>query len=375
MKTAAQLAESIERFRRVFWKKKPEGRPPVGVVNPDVFLPVKYLRQPFRGEYVEPEHVRTDRLMSDYEFAFANRPISCDDWMPFAAPWRAIPWLEAWCGCPVRFAAGSLAPVPIFNSAEALAAAPVPAQDKWFACLREQTERLTASRPRDCWISPTILRGPSDVLAALRGLTGFCYDLYDAPAIVDRVAGQINQLLIRALAQHFSIVSPKLGGYGHIFGYWAPGPTIAIQEDVLGLCRPAFYRDIFKKYNAELVRRLGGHVLFHLHSTGCKHYRDVLEIPGLAGVEITIEANGPSLPALAPVFREILERSRLVLFADHRVEELPTVLPRLPREGLYLVLPETCLRTEADFYRFVKASWPTARFSRGRQRSAPACPS
>jgi hypothetical protein len=41
MKTAAQLAESIERFRRVFWKKKPEGRPPVGVVNPDVFLPVK----------------------------------------------------------------------------------------------------------------------------------------------------------------------------------------------------------------------------------------------------------------------------------------------------------------------------------------------
>ena len=79
VKTDAQLAESIDRFQRVFRGKQPDGRPPVGVVNPDVCLPVKYLRR--------------------------------------------------------------------------------------------QTEQLAADPPRDCWISPTILRGASDVLAALRGLT------------------------------------------------------------------------------------------------------------------------------------------------------------------------------------------------------------
>jgi hypothetical protein len=357
MKTDTQLAESIDRFRRVFWEKKPDGRPPVGVINTDVYLPVKYLRRPFPREHVEPEDVQPDQVMTDYEFAFAARPVNSDDWMPFAAPWRAIPWLEAWCGCPVRYSTGSLAPDPILDSLDALAAAPLPAQDKWFTCLRRQTELLAADPPRDCWISPTILRGASDVLAALRGLTNFLCDLYDAPAVVDQAAGRIQQLLLRALDLHSSLVKPKLGGYGHIFGYWAPGPTIAIQEDALGLCHPAIYRDTFMKLSAQAVRHLGPHVLFHLHSTGYKHYEQVLQVPGLGGLQMTIEANGPPLAELVPVFRKILERSRLLIFADHRFEELPTVLPRLPREGLYVVVPETYLRTEAGFAAFVRTHW------------------
>jgi hypothetical protein len=357
MKTDTQLAESIDRFRRVFWEKKPDGRPPVGVINTDVYLPVKYLRRPFPREHIVPEDVRPDQVMTDYEFAFAARPVNCDDWIPFAAPWRAIPWLEAWCGCPVRHAIGSLAPDPILDSLDALAAAPLPAQDQWFTCLRQQTEQLAADPPRDCWISPTILRGASDVLAALRGLTNFFCDLHDARELIDQAAARIQQLLLRALDLHFSLVKPKLRGYGHIFGYWAPGPTIAIQEDVLGLCHPAIYRDTFMKLSAQVVHHLGPHVLFHLHSTGYKHYEQVLQVPGLAGLQMTIEANGPPLAELVPVFRKILGRSRLLVFADHRYEELPAVLPRLPREGLYVVVPETYLRTEAEFGDFVKTHW------------------
>ena len=47
MKTDAQLSESIDRFQRVFWRKESGGRPPVAVVNPDMWLPAKYLRRPF----------------------------------------------------------------------------------------------------------------------------------------------------------------------------------------------------------------------------------------------------------------------------------------------------------------------------------------
>jgi hypothetical protein len=322
-----------------------------------MWLPAKYLRRPFPRPYVTCEDVRPDTVMTDYEFAFARRPVSCDDWMSFSAPWRAIPWLEAWCGCPVRYSTGSLAPEHILDEVESLAAVPLPKEDQWFRCLKSQTEQLLVDLPRDCWISPSILRGPSDVLAALRGLTNFLCDLYDGPALVDEAAGRINRLLIRALDQHFSLVAPKLGGYGHIFGYWAPGPTIAIQEDALGMCNPAVYRDIFRKYNADIVRHLGAHVLFHLHSTGCLHYRDVLDIPGLAGLELTIESNGPSLPDLLPMLREILERSRLVLYVDHRQEELSAVLSHLPCEGLSLAVPDSFLPAEADFAAFVKHHW------------------
>jgi hypothetical protein len=355
MKSDAQLRESIDRFQRVFWDKKPDGRPLVGVINPDVFLPVKYLRRPFPRAHVEPEDVRPDQVMSDYEFAFAPRPVNCDDWIPFTAPWRAIPWLEAWCGCPVRYSSGSLAPDPILDSTAALAAASLPAQDKWFACLQQQTEQLAANLPRDCWLSPTILRGASDVLAALRGLTNFLCDLYDAPAIVEQAAARIQQLFLRALDFHFSMVKPKLGGYGHILGYWAPGPTIAIQEDALGLCRPAIYRDLFMKLSAEAVRRLGAHVIFHLHSTGYRHYEHILQVPGLAGLQMTIEANGPPLAELAPIFRQILEQSRLMIFADNRFAELAAVLPQLPVEGLYVVVPEQFIASDAEFAAFLAA--------------------
>ncbi len=357
MKTTAQLSESIGRFQRVFWDKESGGRPPIGIVNTDIYLPVKYLRQPFSRPEVEPADVREETVRTDYEFAFAERPVNCDDLMPFIAPWRAIPWLEAWCGCPVRFSDGSLAPESACDSLEALAEAPLPAREDWFTCLSRQTERLAASAPADCWVSPTILRGPSDVLAALRGLTNFLCDLYDAPEVVAAAAGRINQLLIRAIDQHYATVRPKQGGYGHIFGYWAPGPTIALQEDVLGLCHPRLYRDLFASYTAEAVRHLGACVVFHVHSTGFQHYRDVLRTPGLAGLQMCIEANGPSLADLLPVFREVLEQSRLLLFLDHRFEELSDVLPHLPREGLYLAIPDRYLPSEAAFLEFTKTHW------------------
>lgn len=357
MKTTAQITETIERFQRVFWNKESGGRPPIGIVNTDIYLPVKYLRRPFPRSHVEPADVQPEIVMTDYEFAFADRLVNCDDWIPFAAPWRAVPWLEAWCGCPVRFASGSLAPDPICNSVEALATAPLLARNEWLICLREQIERLVASAPPDCWISPTILRGPSDVLAALRGLTSFLCDLRDAPELIGQMVGHIHQLLLQALDLHFSLVKPKQGGYGHIFGYWAPGPTIAFQEDALGLCHPNLFRDLFMNYAEQAVRHVGSYAIFHLHSTGLQHLPHVLRIPGLAGIQITIEANGPPLADLLPAFRNILEQSRLLLFLDHRFEELAAILPHLPRAGLYLAIPERCLPSEAAFLLFIKAYW------------------
>jgi hypothetical protein len=355
MKTASQLVESIERFQRVFWDKRSAGRPPVGVVNTDIYLPIKYLRRPLPREFVAPADLGTGGNLTDYQFAFADRPVNCDDWIPFAAPWRAIPWLEAWCGCPVQHARGSLKPAPSCHTAEALVN--LPAHDEWFTCLCQQTQNLLEALPDDCWVSPTILRGCSDVLGALRGLPNLYCDLYDAPELIDQAAARIQEHLRRALDQHFALVPPKRGGYGHIFGYWAPGPTIALQEDALGMCRPTVFRDIFQKYNADLVQHLGPYVLFHLHSTGFQHYRHVLEIPGLAGLQLTVEANGPPLLDMLPALQEILSRSRLLLFVDHRFDELPAVLPHLPHEGLYLVIPETCLDSDDAYRRFVSRFW------------------
>ncbi len=357
MKSEEQLAESIERFQEVFWEKRSTGRPPVGVVNRDVFLPIKYLHAPFERSEVTPEGVNRKSVTTDYEFGFAAPAVTCDDWIPYSAPWRAIPWLEACCGCPVRYSSGSLCPEHFVSSLEALDKVAIPADNGWFRCMERQTEQLVASAPADCWISPSILRGPSDVVAAMRGQSEFFVDLHDDPGAIDRAAACVNRLLLDALDMHFHCVEPKRGGFGHIYGYWAPEKTVVIQEDAMGMCSPAVYRDVFQKYNAEVVEHFGKCVLFHLHSTGFQHYRHVLDTPGIAGLEFTVEMGGPPLPELVPVLREILERSRLILMVDHGFEHLPEVLGQLPREGLYVVAYDTDIPNNETYRQFVAAKW------------------
>jgi hypothetical protein len=357
MALPAQFQERIARFREVFWEKRRGNRPPVGVVSPAVYLPIGYCRRPFPGVIVDPSDITAEVARTDYQFAFAGKSVRVDDYLPFSAPWRAVPWLEACSGCGVRHASGSLAPDACVARLDDLPLAPIPASNGWLECLRRETERLAATATEDCWISPTILRGNADVLAAMRGLSNFYCDLHDGPEILDATAARANRLLLDVLAMHYRIVGEKHGGFGHIFGYWAPHPTIVLQEDVLGMCGPAIYRDIFRRHNVEAVRAMGPCVLFHLHSTGYRHWRHVLDIPGIAGLEITVEANGPSLEEMLPVFREILERSRLILFVDHGFAGLARVLRRLPREGLYVIVRDDDITSDTQFQDFVAEAW------------------
>jgi len=349
MKSTSQLAQSIERFRRGFWLRETVDRPPVGVIPARAWLPIQYAREPLRGEKLLPEDVGSSLARTDYEDSFAARPVESDDFVPYVAAWRAIPWLEAMCGCPVRTSAGSLAPGRCVRSAEELETAAIPARADWMETLYRETARLSETAPADCWVSPSILRGPSDVLAAMRGLEDFLLDLHDNPRAIAHAAARINELHLDVLDTHFQLVRPKLGGYGHIFGYWAPAPTTVIQEDAMGLCSPAIYRDLFMPLSAQIVAHLGKYVLFHLHSTGYRHYRHVLEAPGIAGLEITVEANGPRLADMVPALREILERSRLILMVDGHMDQLPEALRRLPREGLYLAVSDRFVRNEREF--------------------------
>ena len=115
--------------------------------------------------------------------------------------------------------------------------------------------------------------------------------------------------------------------------------------------------DHFLPHNARVVERTGAHIFFHLHSTGCRHWRDVLSIPGLAGLQLTIEANGPDLADLLSILRDILERLLLILFVDHGFAQLSEVLPRLPWEGLYLIVRSDRIPSDDDFHRFVARHW------------------
>ncbi len=319
---------------------------------------MKYLKADFVKGEVRPEDLTGSMVRTDYEDASFGRRVLCDDWIPYNAPWRAVPWLEAISGCRVPYATGSLSGAHFVERPEDLAALRIPADNGWLERLKAETEELVATCPADCFVSPSILRGHADVIAALRGLNGFFLDLYDAPELVTAAIERVGSLMCDVCDMHFGLVSPKLGGYGHIFGHWAPGPTIAIQEDMMGLASPELFGDLFLEHEARLVEHLGPYTLFHVHSTGYAHYRHLLEIPGLAGVQLTVEANGPSLRALLPAMREIMERKRLVLFVDAYFEDLVEVAGQLPKDGLYVVVSDKFVESEEAYRDLLSRAWP-----------------
>jgi hypothetical protein len=358
MKDRARLEASIDRFRRGFWDREAIDRPPVGVLPDRAWLPINYLREPLHATAFLPADVRSTLVRTDYEDAAAHRSVTADDWLPWAAAWRAVPWLEAMSGCPVHAGEGSLAPDPWAASVDDLRDLALPREAGWFDRLEELTADLVATAPDDCFVSTTILRGPADVLGAIRGLTNFYLDLIDAPEIVAAAAAEVNKLHLAVLDRHFATVTPHLGGYGHIYGFWSPEPTTVIQDDVLGMCAPAVFRDLFLPCAAQIVEHLGSRVLFHLHSTGYAHYRHVLEVPGLAGVEVTVEPIGPSLHDLLPALRVIAERSRLLLMVDAHVGELASVARQLPTDGVYVAVSDRFIGSDRSFRQLVSSAWP-----------------
>ena len=286
-----------------------------------------------------------------------RRKVFTDDFIPYVAPWRAIPWLEAICGCPVHYSSGSLAPGQYVSDPDDLSNIENLLNHHWREYLMEQTGWLSNTKADDCWVSPTIIRGTSDVLAAMRGMHNFFADLLMNPGIIDRAGSYLVVLTAKIMERHFSIIKPHLDGYGHIYGYWSPGKTIVFQDDALGMVDPAIFRELFLEKNNALVKHLGGHAFYHLHSTGFAHYQYVLGIEGLSGIEFTIEQNGPPPIELISVFQEILSKSRLILFIDAYFEQVNEVLKQLPADGLYVLIPSRFIGTEPEFGAFVKSNW------------------
>jgi len=357
MKSEATLRESINRFRTRFWERTGSGRPPVGIVEAGSFLPVQYLTDGPLPKNITIETIRNASIDTDYDFDLQRRKVFTDDFIPYAAPWRAIPWLEAICGCPVHYSSGSLAPGRFVSNAEDLLNIENLVDHSWYDYLREQTEWLKENAANDCWVSPTILRGVSDILAAMRGMDNFYMDLLINPGVIDRAGSYLVDLTMEIIEKHFSVLKPHFGGYGHIYGYWSPEKTNVFQDDALGMVDPEIFKELFLEKNQALVSRFGGRALYHLHSTGFAHYKDVMAIKGLSGIEFTIEQNGPPLIELAGVFQEILGKSRLILFIDAYFEQLNEVLKQLPADGLYVLIPNKYIETQPEFEAFINSNW------------------
>jgi hypothetical protein len=325
---------------QAFWNREETDRPllatGVGSFTFTELFPIGLSRLK-EGE-LHPEDVVFEYFREDYENLRRNHAQVAADvpWSVF--PLVVLPWAEAVAGCHLIHREGNIWAEPWLESREALAAADLRPRQEWLQRLGEFTDWLVAWADGRCPVAVSLLRGPADLLAAVRGADRSILDLVDEPAPVDRALDALTDVWLAAARTQASRIPAFAGGYGwNIQNLWSAEPGGWFQDDAIAFWSPSLYRDHALTREARLARwapRTG----CHLHSAAIFTVDGLLRLPELGVIEMNLDISGLTLPEMIPAFRRILARQRLYVWGHFSREDLALMRANLPTRGLALQL-------------------------------------
>jgi hypothetical protein len=243
--------------------------------------------------------------------------------------------MEAICGCPVFGAGGSLWAEPVKGAPEGHLADW--RESPWYALLLEVTRALAHHARGRYPVGLPVLRGPADILSAMRGSSVFCLDFYDAPRRLQVWLSSCNAIYLEVVRETLAVLSSF--GQGIVQAsrqLWAPDLCLEIQEDAAALISPAHYR----AFILPLDRQLWGvapYAFRHLHSTAMHYLNDLLNEPELRAIEITVDDGGAPVEMVAERAAEVQRAGKpVILHGTLSPGEIVTLVRGLSPIGLYI---------------------------------------
>ena len=254
------------------------------------------------------------------------------------SPAFGMPWVEAIAGCRVRAEPGSLWAEPLFESYDDRPEIRFSIDDPWMKCLLQFTRALVKAADGRYPIALPQMRGPLDILAAMRTPTQLCLDVIDIPEKVTQALGELADLWIGTASVLLNEIPPFKGGWCSRMKMWSPGPAITPQNDVSTLLSPDAYRRLVFPFDRRIFSAFPFHS-FHMHSTEFRHIPCLLESEKLTAIQLTLdfEAGGPSFDILMEYASRILARKPLLLAALD-TDTADRCIERLPAAGLAVMV-------------------------------------
>ncbi|NLN16885.1 MAG: hypothetical protein GX182_06165 [Firmicutes bacterium] len=351
MYTKDKLTQKFQRYE-LFWERAEVNRPLIGFSSGGYFPFTSYraIAKLADEDVLEAHMLDPDAFWPDYERILqATAPIQ-DDVVRGAAPFPAIPWMEAMLGCRVRIAPGSIWAEEMGLSWDELEGLQVDEDNPWLQKYLAFTKMLVERSEGRFPVGLPILRGISDMLAALRGSSQVIYDLYDHPEEVHRLIDKLTAIFLMVINKMAEVTGPFHGGYFiEQFALWAPGRLIRLQEDASALYSPELFREFLQGPNRTLAGS-APYSLIHLHSSSLFLLEDILAIDELTVIQINKDVGGMPVPQMMPylkmvqdagkclIIRGCLDHEDLALFREHLVPTglyLQTVIDRPEDAGKY----------------------------------------
>ncbi len=332
------IEERVEGFKRFFAMTNSEG-PLVGFFR-DTYYPLKrYRTESFLPEgEILPADLDVEPFIPEYERLFQLHDETAGDFLWSAAAFWGIPWMEALAGCGVitdHTTGSSRSQVP----ADFQGPKDVPEfdpKDPWVQKALEFLKHLTRVSRGRFPLATTLMRGISDLLAALYGSPDFLYSLMDRPDEQKRVVQKLTALWIAFARSQLEMIPDFHGGTGSFYyGVWLPGKGVWLQEDASALMSP----ELFGSFVAPAIHQMAGSFdtsVIHLHPSSYIPAEFLVETT-LSAVELHIDFGGPRAEELFPYYRKILDHKPLIIWGDLSFEDLDFIAAKLDRQTLALL--------------------------------------
>ena len=264
-----------------------------------------------------------------------------DDYVFVGSPFKFVPWMEAIMGCPIMGSPSSLWTEPCVSDWESWHWERPTMENPWAMKLLELMRALADSSRNRYPVSATLMRGASDVIAAMRGAVQLPLDAMDCPGLVREAAEFCMDLRIELSKAQQALIPYCPDGYmdgDNGLRYWCPVKPMWLQEDALAFLSPNLYRELFLSVDLRYAREFPA-VAFHLHSIPIWAVDDLLSRPEISIIQLGFD-EGISDNEADCVFeacRRVQGRKPLIIYRDYDEGFWPClerIVIELPARGI-----------------------------------------
>jgi len=330
--------EKIKKYL-AFWNNDPVERPVVGFSLGGWFIFQSYSAiQDYRGEErLRPEMLSPEQYFDDYDRIIAPFEEIEDDVFHSIAPIPAFPWLEAMLGISTKVGNESVwakeGGFDYRDTDKLDFSRDNPWRKKYLEFVSALQDRYGDRYP----VGQPILRGPSDMVAALRGSQQMIFDLYDSPEEFRRLAWACTEFFIGLVKDQLAITKPFHGGYEvEQFTLWAPEGIVRMQEDASALFSPNLYVQYLQEEDRRIAASFPYDVL-HLHSSSLHLLDRFVDVEPQKCIEINKDQGGWGVPRMLPLFKSVQSRGRKLMIRGKLDQaDLNLLRKELSPRGLFL---------------------------------------
>lgn len=326
-------------LHRAFWDRANSNRPLLGI-NIGFTIQHRFprLAQTLPVGPVQPGDIRRDLFLQDCDWLHETHQ-GMGDYPFVAAPFVGVPWLEAIVGCPIQSSGASMWAEPCVKDWKNWQWQMPTPENPWMKKLLELTEALVKHAAGRYGVAPTLMRGPADILAAMRSATQFPLDLLDEPetmARAVRACAEVHEQIGRA---QLALIPQSTEGYiagDAALRTWAPDKIVWLQEDAMALLSPKLYRQFFLQADKQLAAAYPC-VAYHLHGTGLWAIDDLVQVPDIDVIELNLEDALCDVEGTLNGWKKIQQHKPLVvwrMYKDDFTTWLHRILKELPPNGV-----------------------------------------